>query len=340
MVIQNSQVEMNAKNSRSATTKVEYEINQRPAIRLGDVVVAQAEGKGGDNFLSSLNYALGENGEIKEIGGDNSLESVAANIQTRMETLSYLIRVLLLSRIFGEDSEYAGMLQEMFASNGGYIQSTNINYEYIESQELTYSAKGTAVTADGRQLDFNYGFAMSESFHEQYQSIQENFVRYIDPLVVNLNDNPTRVSDQAFYFDLDGDGETDSIHQLESGAGFLALDRNEDGQINDGRELFGARTGDGFRELEIFDEDGNGWIDENDSIFNKLRIWSLNESGEMELYTLQQSDVGAIYLGRVRTDFVEHDDNHIAKAAMRETGIFLHESDGHAGSVQHIDFAT
>nr|MCR5581341.1 hypothetical protein [Pseudobutyrivibrio sp.] len=206
--------------------------------------------------------------------------------------------------------------------------------------EMTFRATGMATTADGRSLEFNYGFAMSESFHQEFKSFSSEYINYVDPLVVNLNDSPAKLSDQTFYFDLDGDGNKEEINQLSVGHGFLALDRNEDGEINDGGELFGARTNDGFRELQLFDEDGNGWIDEEDSIFQKLRIWAMNDSGEMELYTLKQADVGAIYLGRVDTQFIDYDEAHQVRGAMRQTGIFLHESDGHASSVQHIDFAT
>jgi len=201
-------------------------------------------------------------------------------------------------------------------------------------------AKGTAVTADGRKIAFDYGFEMSQSFHEEYESIQSSFSKFIDPLVINLTDSPTKIANQTFYFDLDADGTKDEINMLESTSGFLALDKNEDGEINDGRELFGVSTGDGFSELAVFDEDCNGWIDENDPVFEKLRVWSLNEKGDMELYTLKESDVGAIYLGRIKTEFINHDDEHRARAAIRESGVFLHESDGHAGGVQHVDFAT
>lgn len=64
----------------------------------------------------------------------------------------------------------------------------------------------------------------------------------------------------------------------------MALDVNYDGIINDGRELFGPRTGNGFLELAEFDIDGNNWIDENDPIFEKLRIWTLDEKGNEVIY--------------------------------------------------------
>lgn len=56
------------------------------------------------------------------------------------------------------------------------------------------------------------------------------------------------------------------------GSGFLALDRNQNGVVDDGSELFGTQSGDGFAHLALYDQDSNGWIDANDPVFDKLRI--------------------------------------------------------------------
>ena len=321
MVINKSEVQMASQVSFTTTTRVEYQTDQTPAFRLGDITFAKTN-------------------ENEELAGTNPLESISANRMVRMQTLNYLLRSLLLSRLFGEDSDFNSMLNELIQSNSGYMQTTQISYVHTESQELNFSSTGTAITADGRRLEFNYGFALSDSFTEEFSAVESKFINYIDPLVINLDDSPTRLSDQVFYFDLDGDGQEEEISRLAKGSGFLALDRNGDGQINDGTELFGTKSGDGFKDLQIFDEDNNGWIDENDPIFEKLRVWTMNEDGEMELFSLKESDVGAIYLGRVNTEFIDRNDDNKVRAAMRQTGIFLHESDGHAGGVQHVDFAT
>ncbi len=315
MVIQNSEVTMASKGCYSTATKVDVQINQTPAFKINDVVIEKPEEEEG-------------------------VESMASNKQARMSAMTYLLRMLILSRLFGEDSSFNELLNQLLGEGNGYMETTTVNYECTRTQEVSFVAKGTAVTADGRMLQFDYGFEMSDSFHEEYQSINQVFKSYIDPLIINLDDKPTKMSDAMFYFDLDGDGNEEEIHHLLKGSGLLALDKNEDGEINNGLELFGPATGDGFKELLGYDEDGNGWIDENDPIFNKLRVWSMNEAGEMELYTLQESDVGAIYLGRVATEFMDTDDADKARAIIRESGIYLHESDGHAGSVQHVDYCT
>ena len=156
-------------------------------------------------------------------------------------------------------------------------------------------------------------------------------------MMINLNTDEASVSDQTFYFDLDADGSLDEISQLSSGSGFLALDKNGDGKINDGNELFGTKSGDGFSDLAAYDEDGNGWIDENDSIFHQLRIWTKDAAGKDVLYTLAKAGVGAIYLGSAQTDFALNSaKDNSTNALIRKTGIFLYENGG-CGTMQHLD---
>lgn len=121
------------------------------------------------------------------------------------------------------------------------------------------------------------------------------------------------------------------------GSGFLALDKNGDGKINDGSELFGTKSGDGFRDLAEYDEDKNGWIDENDSIFGKLRVWTKDEDGRDYLMDLKQADVGAIYLGNKDTQFSLKDDSNQLNGEIKKTGIYLRESNGTAGTLNHVD---
>ena len=118
---------------------------------------------------------------------------------------------------------------------------------------------------------------------------------------------------------------------------FLSLDKNEDGIINDGSELFGTKSGDGFRDLSEYDDDKNGWIDENDAIFSKLKIWTKDKDGKDYLLDLKQADVGAIYLGNTDTQFSIKNDEHKLNAEIKKTGIYLHEKTGAVGTMNHVD---
>ena len=155
-----------------------------------------------------------------------------------------------------------------------------------------------------------------------------------------MDNLPAGVKDMTFQFDIDCDGKMDEVSMLREGSGFLALDKNGDGKINDGSELFGTRSGNGFADLAVYDEDGNGWIDENDEIFDKLRVWSKDKDGKDVLKTLKEADVGAIYLGSTNSQFslTDKKDNEVL-GAVRSTGIYLKESTGMAGTVQQVDLA-
>lgn len=132
--------------------------------------------------------------------------------------------------------------------------------------------------------------------------------------------------------------KNEEIAELAKGSGYLALDRNNDGIINDGSELFGTSTGNGFAELAKYDSDGNGWIDEADEIFDKLKVWTKDEHGNSVLLSLKDADVGAICLGNSKTDFSLKDKSDGSLRGMvRQTGIYLKESGG-TGTVQQVDF--
>lgn len=92
----------------------------------------------------------------------------------------------------------------------------------------------------------------------------------------------------------------------------------------------------GFAELSTHDEDQNLWIDENDSIYSRLRVWSKDLQGNDQLIALGQRGVGAIYLGHATTPFEVKDDENQLQAVVRSSGIYLNE-DGSGGTVQQVD---
>lgn len=273
----------------------------------------------------------------------------------KQRSMDYLLRIL-----FGDDGKYVKDVnhidrtttpEEESANNPVTLEALSLgqnlgsggshySFYYCAEKETTcFETTGTAVTADGRKLSFNISVEMSRSFTQMAEEVCDfGQPRLCDPLVINLNTNVASVSDQKFFFDLDADGTEEEISMLNADSGYLALDNNEDGIINDGSELFGTQSGNGFKDLLAYDEDGNGWIDEADSIFTKLKIWTMNEDGTSELMDLKEAGLGAIFLGYENTEFFLKNEQNETNAVIQKTGLFLYE-DGEAGTIQQMDLA-
>ncbi len=216
---------------------------------------------------------------------------------------------------------------------------TAVSGVHNESEYTTFASKGLALTEDGRRIDFNVELSMSRSFTAKLESISCETVQLLtDPLIINIDNKYTGLSDVKFKFDLDCDGKQDEISFAGQGSGFLALDKDGNGKIDDGSELFGTQSGDGFADLAAYDEDGNSWIDENDEIFSRLRVWTKDSEGNDKLLNLKEANVGAIYLGSAKTEFQLKDGSNSLNGAIRKTGIYLKET-GEVGTIQHVDLA-
>lgn len=146
---------------------------------------------------------------------------------------------------------------------------------------------------------------------------------------------------EGVLFDHNGDGEPELTAWTsgDSRVGFLVLDRNGDGAINDGAELFGDSTAqpdapqpNGFKALAVYDApseggNGDGQISAADEIFASLRFWvDLNHDGSSrpaELLTLAQTRVVSLSLDfkeSRRTDQHGNQCRYRAPAAMLKKG--------------------
>lgn len=215
-----------------------------------------------------------------------------------------------------------------------------LRYEYREiqheSESTQFRAQGMVTTTDGQQIEIGVELNMSRGFTSVFEETVQIGDRLKDPLVLNFNGTAAQLTQNTFSFDIDADGTGDRIAFVGPNSGFLALDSNGDGTVNNGSELFGALSGDGFADLAAHDGDGNGWIDENDDIFSRLRIWMKTATGEDRLLTLQEQGVGAIYLGRVATPFGIKDSANVLQGEVRSSGLFLFEEGG-VGTMQQVD---
>ncbi len=282
---------------------------------------------------------------------DSQTQGVSAHPDIRTEFHSALARIrhnlldYFLRHFFGEDyvntlsSPYSGGGNIDTIGSGSMVSVYHENtFSYSESECTTFTTTGKVCTADGREIDFDASFSLSRSFECEYKE-QFSQYEYLDPLVINLDNCPTELGSFDFKFDLDCDGKVESISGLSASSGFLALDKDDNGKIDDGSELFGALSGNGFKDLAKYDEDGNGWIDENDSIFDRLKVWQVMADGTEKLLNLKELGIGAMYLGSAATNYHMTDTTASqASAYLRRSGIFLYEN-GMAGTMQQLDMA-
>lgn len=227
--------------------------------------------------------------------------------------------------------------------NGVNVRPAQIQIEQVltteEREQFVFETLGKVTTADGRDIDFMISLELDRStITEQQMFYQGEFV-LVDPLMINFEGDMIEFSDLSFDFDLNGDGQAELLAQTAQGSGYLVFDQNQNGEIDDGSEMFGPQSGQGFAELAEYDVDGNGWIDENDPIFQQLQIMTFNNNGEAINLSLAEAGVGAFYLGHAEADYQLQTGDDRMIGNLKQSGVALSE-DGQALMFQEIHLAT
>lgn len=207
-------------------------------------------------------------------------------------------------------------------------------HTYTTQEKLYLKTKASIETASGKSINLNFTF----NFDSLYSNEKKSSTNIVDPLILNFETPMAILNEKRIKFDINSDGLDDAMINLNSGSGFLALDKDKDGVINNGEELFGTESGNGFIDLKQYDNDNNNWIDENDIVYGSLKILKFNNDGEQELVSLKDSHVGAIYLGSSNGSFTQKNIEGEILGRTTATGFFLKES-GDVGTVQQLNLS-
>ncbi len=202
------------------------------------------------------------------------------------------------------------------------------------------------------------GYSLGNLMHKVWNDIggwfglprgERSYYIYYDPLALDLDGGglETLAADgfAGALFDGDTNGLRTASGWIAKEDGLLVLDRDGDGIINDGRELFGERVqldngalaADGFAALADLDSNDDGTIDAGDSAFDRLRIWQDKNSDGIseaeELHRLADFDITALELAHEETWETVAGGTVVKKGRYRK-------SDGTSGELSDLNFTT
>jgi hypothetical protein len=203
-----------------------------------------------------------------------------------------------------------------------------------ETERCSFAASGNVCLADGSTRQFNVGYEMERS--EETNSF--GVASFRDPLMLDFAQPTTKLSPHSVEFDLDADGKAERMRMPGSNTAVLFNDINHNGKADDGSELFGPQSGDGFADLAKLDDDGNGWIDEGDKAFADLKLWQIGDDGVSTVRSLADAGIGALATLSEATPFTLKE-NGEAVGQVRASSVWLGEEGG-AGIVRQVDVAT
>lgn len=171
------------------------------------------------------------------------------------------------------------------------------------------------------QIQLEFSFSFEGRIEIQGQQVQES-----DPIMLDLDEDGFELTNYAdgAKFDITGSGQTVRTAFVKGGDAFLALDRNRNGLVDSGKELFGDQYGaaNGYEELRKLDGNGDNRIDRNDQAFTDLVLFRDNGNGKTdkgELLSLAAMDIESISLQYLDVNQSAAGGNRIAQTASYRT---------------------
>lgn len=213
-------------------------------------------------------------------------------------------------------------------------QPENLNATGVTIREWSYRYEavsadfsGSVNLEDGSSFSWSMQFAMS---YEEFSYSERTEQPMKDPLVMSFNGRPVELTGASTAFQLTTQAK--AIQQLSEGNYYLAKDSNKNGSIDSGLELFGPATDEGFAELSAYDEDQNGFIDQQDPIWQSLWLWRPEDKG---LVSMKDKNVTALSLDSIATPFTLRYKDEV-QAKLERSSVFI-TADKNVGLLQQID---
>ena len=267
--------------------------------------LAQAE-----SIAKQLNLGEGDSWGIQSLAQDlavfgmdmTAMAKDPYELAEEIRTKSKDMLADLESRYVGTETEFIQQRNRITGSSARLVNglegSAGSMIFASMSLDASFSSSKVSVSVNGTTIDANAVISVGNVI--------------VDPLVLDLNGDgiDLKGADEGVDFDMNGNGEKTGMGFIRGDDAFLFVDEHGDGLVRDGRQLFGNADGhaNGFEKLRAYDDNGDGVIDENDAIWDKLMVWQeKNENGvceEGETMTLAEAGIKSINVGyqNVRED--------------------------------------
>ncbi|MDM1020456.1 calcium-binding protein, partial [Acinetobacter sp. VNK23] len=216
-----------------------------------------------------------------------------------------------------------------FAEIAGTRTAKSVSYIVTGKVDFTYKELTTEGVGTRNFSDTDLGVRFIVTVHKDKEPPPppnippNNPPTRSDPLILDLDHDGkinTKSLNQGVNFDLDGNEFAEKTSWVAPQDGFVVLDLNDNGKIDNGGELFGTDTllangnkaVDGFQALAQYDENQDKVIDAQDQIYQQLKIWKdINQDGISqtdELFTLSDLGITSISVNHQIVDTTDEND--------------------------------
>lgn len=322
MKIQTSNIDLNSRSiSLQMQRKVEF-VRIKPIRSENSKIIVDV-----DYIYNKNENNKARIDSISKVTKTDELPEIDENLTPREQVAKFILEYIFgvkiqvnFYKILGKDKQKDNN-NIQFQNKNFEIERIEFNERY-EAESVDFSAVGTIKTMDGRSIEFSLNLKLNREF---YSLISSTNSPSQDPLVFNFTNSNVELSKVKYQFDINADGSMEKISFPSPGSGFLVIDFNGNNIVDDGREVVGAISGDAIMELNKYDKDQNNWIDQQDDIFEKLKIWEKTITGRDLVSSLKDKNIGAIYLNLVQTPF-QLKENDASLGDISHTGIFIMEN--------------
>ena len=188
--------------------------------------------------------------------------------------------------------------------NKQFVDFSTIHSEIQTGQSETFSFKVSSSEPEFSQMIKQERSSLSLS-SQTVSSNPGNEVQQSDPLAFDMDDNGLQTTGvrNGVNFDINADGNADKTSFVSGNDAFLALDKNNNGKIDNGKELFGDQNGagNGYEELRKYDTNNDNKIDRNDAVYDRLRLFRMDGNGNQVISSVKESGIKSIALGYQNT---------------------------------------